>query len=144
MLPLSINSYQGERKMGFLLMFHSIVRWLIVLVGVFALVKFLVGWLQKSEFTKMDRGLSAGFSGLMDLQVTLGFIFFFWSGLTGGGFPMFRIEHMVTMLVAAVLGHLPSFMKKAENKFAIGLYAIIGALALVFIGVARLPGGWSR
>jgi len=130
--------------MGFVLMFHSIVRWLIVLVGLAALIKFLVGWAQKSEFSKMDRGLSAGFSGLMDLQVLLGFIFFFWSGLAGGGFPMYRIEHMTVMLVAAVLGHLPSFMKKADNKFAIGLYAVIGALLLVFIGVARLPGGWSR
>ncbi len=130
--------------MGFVLMFHSIVRWLIVLVGLAALIKFLVGWAQKSEFSKMDRGLSAGFSGLMDLQVLLGFIFFFWSGLEGGGFPMYRIEHMTVMLVAAVLGHLPSFMKKADNKFAIGLYAVIGALLLVFIGVARLPGGWSR
>lgn len=129
--------------MGFILMFHSIVRWLIVLVGVFALVKFLMGWVRKSEFSKMDRGLSAGFSGLMDLQVTLGFIFFFWNGMSVG-FPMFRIEHMITMLVAAVVAHLPSFMKKAENKYAIGLYAIVGALVLVFIGVARLPGGWSR
>jgi hypothetical protein len=130
--------------MGFLLMLHSILRWGIVLVGLLALVKFLVGWARKSEFAKMDRGLSAGFSGLMDLQVTLGFILFFWSGLTGGGFPMFRIEHMTIMLVAAILGHLPTFMKKAENKFAISLYAVVGTLLLVFVGVARLPGGWSR
>ena len=130
--------------MGFVLMLHSIVRWLIVIMGIFALGKFLVGWVRKSEFTKMDRGLSAGFSGLMDLQVTLGFIFFFWNGLTGVGFPMFRIEHMTIMLVAAILGHLPTFMKKVENKFAVGLYAVIGALLLVVVGVARLPGGWSR
>ena len=130
--------------MGFVLMFHSIVRWLIVILGAFVLGKFIVGWLGKSKFTKMDKGLSSGFSGLMDLQVLLGFIYFFWNGLTGAGFPMFRIEHMVTMLVAAVVAHLPSFMKKAENKFAIGLYAVVGALVLVFIGVARLPGGWSR
>ena len=130
--------------MGFVLMFHSIVRWLIVVLGAFVLGKLIVGWLGKSKFTKMDKGLSSGFSGLMDLQVLLGFIYFFWNGLTGAGFPMFRIEHMVTMLVAAVVAHLPSFMKKAENKFAIGLYAVVGALVLVFIGVARLPGGWSR
>ena len=129
--------------MGFVLMFHSIVRWLIVLVGLVALVKFLIGWARKSEFSKMDRGLSAGFSGLMDLQVLLGFVFFFWNGSVVG-YPMFRIEHMVIMLVAAVVAHLPSFMKKTENKFAIGLYAIVGALVLVFIGVARLPGGWGR
>ena len=124
-------------------MFHSIVRWVIVVVGFVALVKFLVGWAKKSEFTKMDRGLSAGFSGLMDLQILLGFIFFFWNGSVVG-YPMFRIEHMITMLVAAVLGHLPSFMKKAENKFDVAFYAVIGALILIVLGVYILPGGWSR
>lgn len=131
--------------MGFVLMLHSILRWVIVVVGLFALIKFLVGWARKSDFAKMDRGLQAGFSGLVDLQVTVGFIYFFWNGLAGGvGFPMFRIEHMVTMLIAAVLGHLPSFMKKAENKFAVGFYAVIGALIVIVLGVYRLPGGWSR
>lgn len=131
--------------MGFVLMLHSILRWVILAVGLFALIKFLVGWARKSDFAKMDRGLQAGFSGLVDLQVTIGFIYFFWNGLAGGvGFPMFRIEHMVTMLIAAVLGHLPSFMKKAENKFAVGFYAVIGALIVIVLGVYRLPGGWSR
>ena len=131
--------------MGFVLMFHSIIRWVIVVVGVFALVKFLVGWARKSEYSKMDRGLSSGFSGLMDLQVTLGFIYFFWNGLAGGaGFPMFRIEHMITMLIAAGVAHAPSFMKKAGNKFAVGTLAILGAMILIVIGVAILPGGWSR
>ena len=130
--------------MGFVLMIHSIVRWLIVVMGLFALGKFLVGWVSKSEFSKMDRGLSAGFSGLMDLQVLLGFLFFFWSGLTGGGFALYRIEHMVTMLIAAMVAHLPSFMKKAQNQFAVRFLAIVGALILVFFGVVFLPSGWSR
>jgi len=131
--------------MGFVLMLHSIIRWILVLVGVIALVKFLLGWLRKSEFTKMDRGLTAGFSGLMDLQVTLGLIFLVWNGLAGGvGFPMFRIEHMITMLIAAAVAHAPAYMKKIENQFMVRFLAILGALVLVFIGVARLPGGWSR
>lgn len=129
--------------MGFVLVLHSIVRWLIVVAGVLGLGKFLMGWLRNSGFTKMDRGLSAGFSGLMDLQVLLGFLLFFWSGLAGGGFAMYRIEHMVTMLVAAVVAHLPSFMKKAQNQFAVRILAIVGALVLVFLGVALLPGGWD-
>jgi hypothetical protein len=51
---------------------------------------------------------------------------------------------MTIMLVAAILGHLPTFMKKSQNKFAVALTAVVGALLLVFVGVARLPGGWSR
>ena len=57
---------------------------------------------------------------------------------------MFRIEHLTTMLIAALIGHAPAMFKKAANKHAVALYAIFGALILVVIGVYRLPGGWSR
>jgi len=130
--------------MGFLLMLHSIVRWLIVAVGVVALVKFAIGLAQKGAFGKMDRGLSSGFSGLMDLQVTLGLLYFLITGFGGVGFPLYRIEHGVTMLIAAGVAHAPSMFKKATNKYAVALGAIAGALVLVYIGVALLPGGWSR
>jgi hypothetical protein len=130
--------------MGFLLMLHSLVRWLIVLVGVVALVKFAIGLAQKNTFGKMDRGLSSGFSGLMDLQVTLGLLYFLITGFGGVGFPLYRIEHGVTMLIAAGVAHTPSMFKKVTNKYAVALGAIAGALVLVYIGVALLPGGWSR
>jgi len=131
--------------MTLVLMLHSIIRWIIVAVGLIAVIKFLVGWARKSEFGKMDRGLSAGFSGLMDLDVLLGFLYFIIMGIGGDGFPMYRIEHMTTMLIAAVVAHAPAmFKKKAVNKFAVGFFAIIGALILVVLGVYRLPGGWSR
>ena len=127
-----------------LLEIHSILRWLIVVVGFIALAKFLIGLARKSAFDKMDRGLSSGFSGLMDLQVTLGLLYFLITGFGGVGFPPFRIEHMVTMLIAAVVGHGPAMFKKAANKHAVAFYAVIGALILIVIGVYRLPGGWSR
>ena len=130
--------------MAILLEIHSGVRWIIVILGLVAIVKFLVGWARKSTFTKMDRGLSAAFSGLMDLQITLGLLYFLITGFSGAGFPPFRIEHMVTMLIAATVAHAPSMFKKAANRYAVAFYATIGALILVVIGVYRLPGGWSR
>jgi len=130
--------------MGILLTLHSTVRWIIVIVGLVAAIKFLVGMARRTVFSKMDRGLSAGFSGLVDLQVTLGLLYFLITGFGGVGFPMFRIEHMVTMLLAATVAHAPSMFKKAANKYAVAFYAIFGALVLIVIGVGRLPGGWSR
>lgn len=130
--------------MAILLEIHSIVRWVIVVVGFVAIAKFLVGWARKSAFGKMDRGLSTSFSGLLDLQVTLGLLYFFLTGFGGVGFPMFRIEHMVTMLIAVVIGHAPSMFKRAGNEHVVAFYAVIGALVLIMVGVYRLPGGWSR
>lgn len=130
--------------MAFLLEVHSILRWVIVVIGFVALLKFLFGIIRKNDFGKMDRGLSAGFSGLMDLQVTLGFGLFFIIGFGDAGFSSFRIEHLVIMLIAAVAGHAPAMFKKAANKHAVALFAILAAMVLIFIGVVRLPGGWSR
>ena len=130
--------------MGILLMLHSIVRWIIVVVGFIAIIKFLIGMARKIEFTKMDRGLSAGFSGLMDLQVTLGLLYFLITGFGGMGFPPYRIEHAVTMFIAAGVAHAPSMFKKAVNKYAVAFYSVIGAMILIVIGVSLLPGGWSR
>ncbi len=132
--------------MNILLVIHSYLRWLIVLVAITAIVKFAIGWLRGGEFKGMDRGLASGFSGLLDLQVTLGLIFLIWTGLTGAGFPMFRIEHGITMIVAAVVAHLPARWKNAADKvrFRNTLFCILGALLLIYVGVMSLPGGWSR
>lgn len=132
--------------MNILLMAHSGVRWLILLVAVIAIVKFALGWLQGSEFKGMDRGLASGFSGLMDLQVLLGIIFLLWNGFAGVGFPLFRIEHAISMILAAVVAHLPSRWKNLASKerFRNSLFAIIGSILLIVIGLTRLPGGLSR
>jgi len=132
--------------MNILLMAHSGLRWLILLVAAIAAVKFALGWLQGGEFKGMDRGLSSAFSGLMDLQVTLGLVFLLWSGFSGAGFPAFRIEHAVAMILAAVVAHLPARWKKADSKrrFRNTLFAIIGSILLVIVGLTVLPGGLSR
>jgi hypothetical protein len=132
--------------MQILLMIHSIVRWLIVLVAVVAAVKFAIGWLRGGAFKSMDRGLTSGFSGLVDLQVTLGIVLMIWSGLAGVGFPMFRIEHAAAMIVAAVVAHLPARWKNADDKkrFRYSLFIVLDVLIIIFIGVARLPSGWGR
>ncbi len=133
--------------MQILLQIHSDARWLIVVVGIAAVVKFLIGWFQNGSFKKADRILTAAFSGLMDLQAALGLVFFLWNGLaTEIGFPRYRLEHLGVMLVAVIVGHLPARWKNAADalKFRNTLFAVLGALALVYLGVAGLPGGWSR
>ena len=130
--------------MAILLEIHSILRWIIVIVGLVAIIKFLIGWARKSSFDKMDRGLASGFSGLIDLQVTLGLLYFLITGFGGVGFPAYRIEHAITMLVAAAVAHSPAMLKKATNRYVVSLFAVLGTLALIVIGVAILPGGWSR
>ncbi len=119
---------------------HSFLRWLILLVAVVASVKYLIGWLAKSPFKGMDRGLMAGFRGLMDLEATLGLLFLLWNGFTGTGFPAFRIFHGLTMLVAAIVAHLPARWKNADDvtRFRNNLFTILAALVLIWIGISIL------
>lgn len=132
--------------MGIVLMFHSIFRWIILLVAVLALVKYVIGWAGKGMFGGMDRGLASGYAGLMDLQVLLGLIYFIWNGLSGTGFPAYRILHLVIMFFAALTAHLPSRFKNLNDnlRFGYSAAAIVISIVLIVIGVSVLPGGWSH
>ena len=127
--------------MAILLMLHSLVRWVIILVAVVAIIKFAISWAGNASFKGMDRGLASGFSGLMDLQVLLGLIYFIWNGLTVTGFPLYRIEHMITMIIATGLSHVSARLKNLNDKlrFQYSLFVILGTLVLVFIGISFLP-----
>ena len=132
--------------MNILLMAHSGLRWLILLVAAIAIIKFLVGWTRGGQFKGMDRGLMSGFSGLMDLDATLGIIFLLWNGFSGTGFPTYRLEHGFAMIAAALVAHLSARWRNADDKtrFRNNLFIIIGSLILVVIGILVLPGGLSR
>jgi hypothetical protein len=129
--------------MDFLLSVHSILRWFIILAAVLAVIKYSIGWATGSTFKGMDRGLLAGFSGLLDLQMLLGLVYFLWSGFTGAGFPLFRWEHMGLMILAAALGHIPRRLKSLNDKqrFLYSLLAILGSLVFIFLGILVLQGG---
>lgn len=125
--------------MGFVQMIHSINRWIIVVVAVIALIKFLVGWLRSSNYQPADRGLMAAYTGLLDLQLILGIIL-----LIGLGLASYRIEHAITMLIAIILAHLSRLWRDKPDKvkFRNNFLAILVGLLLIIAGVAILPQGW--
>lgn len=122
------------------LVIHSINRWIIVLIGVIAAIKFLLGWLRKTTYRPIDRGLMSGYTGLLDLQLLLGIIL-----LLGGGLAQYRVEHAVTMIIAIALAHLSRVWRdKGDSiKFRNNFFAIILGLLLIFAGVSILPKGWT-
>ena len=132
--------------MSMLLAAHSGVRWLVILVALVVLVKFIWGWLGQRPYAAMDRTLAKVFAGVVDLQVLLGIIYLLWSGFAGAGFPRHRVEHGVTMILVAVAAHFAARGKGASDaaRFRNATIAILVTLLLVYAGVAVLPGGWSR
>ncbi|MBI5876305.1 MAG: hypothetical protein HZB53_01535 [Chloroflexi bacterium] len=118
--------------MGIILMLHSLVRFAILVIAAVAILKLGYGWLAKRPFDGMDRGLTSGFSGLMDAQALLGLIV-----LIGLGFTPVRIEHAITMIIAVVVAHLPMRWKTAPDAIRQrnNLLAIVASLVLVIVGL---------
>ena len=133
--------------MGIVLRLHSIVRWVIVLAAVIGIGRYVLVMAGRTPGSKMDRGLMSGFTGLMDLNVLLGLIYLLWSGLaTPIGFPMQRIEHAVTNVIAVVVAHIfaARARKAADDKVMArnNLLGIVISLVLVVAAVA-VVGGWD-
>jgi hypothetical protein len=132
--------------MDFLFFSHSHFRWIIILVGLVVLIKFLSGWLGKATFKKTDRLLMKIYAGVIDLQVTLGLIYMIWSGLEAAGFPRFRLEHAFLMMVVLILVHLFGRWKTSADavRFRNGFFLVLISLILIVAGVLMLPGGLNR
>ena len=128
--------------MTFLLMLHGELRWVFALVAVVAIVKFAAGWIRRTEFKGMDRGLMAAFTGLLDLNLLLGLVLLFGMGT---GMLGYRVEHATTMFLAVVAAHLSAIWRRSDDstrKFRNNLIVVVLASALVVVGVLRLRGGW--
>ena len=132
--------------MDFLFIFHSHFRWLVVLAGLAVLLKFLFGWLGKKSYGKTDQVLHAIYSGIIDLQLLTGLVFLLWSGLSSAGFPRYRIEHTVIMIIVVILAHLGGRWRTAGDaiRFRNGFLTLLLSLILIFVGVLMLPGGLLR
>ena len=112
---------------GFLVASHNVVRWIVVILGLVAVIRSFWGWLGKKEWNTTDRKIGVFFTSAMDVQLLLGVILYFvfsnW-GLKailekGMSFVMgesqyrfFGIEHAFYMTLAVVFAHLGSMLPK--------------------------------
>ena len=109
------------------LILHNIVRWIVVLAGIAAAVKAIIGWAGSRDWNSSDRQLGLLFTVSLDVQVLIGLLLYFvLSPLTTSNFAnfgeamgnpdtrFFLVEHIAIMVVALVLAHVGrSLSKKA-------------------------------
>ncbi len=115
---------------------HSINLWLISLVGILTAIKFLVGWLAKSEFRPVDRGLMMAYTIFLDIQLLVGIIL-----LINDGLAAYRVDHALLMIPALVLAHLSRIWRNKPDsvKLRNNFLAITIGLLVIVAGVAVLP-----
>ncbi len=118
---------------------HSGLRYLILLVGVVALVIYAMGLSQNKAFTARARIIGASFAGMLHLQVILGIVL-----VVMGLYTPKVIGHMVLMIAAAVFAQvmLSRNRRKTPPGYRLPLMGVGGALLLITIGlmaIGRLP-----
>ena len=119
---------------------HWTLPWLILVIGMYAVIRFARGYIRETVFTKTDQRLVAVFSGLMDLQGALGLIFFLVSGLEGIGFPSNRILHGSVMLVAVIIPHISSRWGDADDqtRHLNNFFGILSSFLLMLVGLSLI------
>lgn len=142
----------------FVLHLHGGLRWVLLLLLGFALVRGVLGTWGRMAFTRWDQAVGIALSGLSHVQFLLGFwMYFFLSPITKLAFergkdsfrdPLLRywsLEHMVGMTAfVACMTLARSFSKRAKNhksRFRWGLlFYVIGACVVLAI----MPWSFSK
>jgi len=131
--------------MSILLILHSILRWAILLTGIWAFIRAWKGVNGKTPFTAADNKAGLFFSISFDIQFLIGLILYFISPLVktaradmgaamkDGVLRFFAVEHVTMALLALVLVHIGrSKVKKSPTD------ALKHKRALIFYGLALL------
>lgn len=133
----------------FILAVHNILRWVIIVLAIYALVRAYRGWLGRRDWTPTDRKAGMFYSISLDVQLLLGLILYFLlspitrQALASFGAAMgndtlrfFGLEHFVYMLVAVILAHVgTATSRRAEEVTAkhrrAAIWFTLSALAIL-------------
>ncbi|MCZ7542159.1 MAG: hypothetical protein M5R40_00840 [Anaerolineae bacterium] len=154
-----------------LLTLHALLRWVVVIVGILAVGRALLGWRGAWRWTPLDARLSMIYPIVVDIQVLLGLILYFFLSpeLAGvGGTPLgdvladgrqfyWTFAHTFVMIVALALIHIGRVrMKRADDDagrfrqtaifYGLGTLAILLLIPWPFMtpyGRPLLPSPWT-
>lgn len=130
-----------------LLLTHSVVRYFLLIALVLVLIRSLMGWLNKTPYSKFDDKASLGLFMLTHTQLLLGIILFFVSPIvifSGSSMkdPIARywlVEHNTGMIIAIVLisiarisiKKMTSDVAKYKRLFIFNTVALVIILAMI-------------
>ncbi len=126
---------------------HSGWRYVVLVVLVVALIKYLIGWLGKSNWSSFDNTLNRVAPIVVDIQLLLGLIIWivgmWWNSPDRGA----TWEHPLIMAVAAVVAHVFAVrVRRAGSGEAKHRTAFLGYLIttlLIVLGVVTVVSGFN-
>lgn len=135
---------------------HNILRWVVLIAGLLAAGRAIVGWRTDGEWTQLDNRLGLLFTVSFDIQVLLGIVMYlFLSPITTGAFSnlgeamghaptrFYLVEHSVGMLLALGLAHAGRAAAKGAHATSTRhrRAAIFFSIAVIIM-LAMIP--WGR
>ena len=132
---------------------HSWLRWIVLALAVFVIVRSLTGWLTNRPYLKTDNAIAASFIGTMHLQLIIGLILYiFLSPMTKSAFLDFgaamknadlrywAVEHIFVMIVAVVVAQIGRIRsKKASGNKKKHLLSFIFYFIALILMLSRIP-----
>jgi hypothetical protein len=111
---------------------HNLVRWLVILAGIYVVVRAWRSWLFRTPWSVADLRAGKLFVRTIDVQIVIGILLYAAvSPLTRQAFAdvggamrdpavrYFFVEHVVIMLIAAALAHIGAVkVRKASDDLA--------------------------
>jgi hypothetical protein len=127
-----------------LILIHGYIRWFILSLAVVGIARSFVSlFTREAKFMRLDAGLSAAYSGILDAQGLIGILLVF-VALTLGETPPWA--HALIMLPAIIIGHLARRFRqrpdRVRHQAQLGIFIgslILVALGLLVIGELKLP-----
>ncbi len=144
-----------------ILALHSLLRWVVIIVGLVACARGLTGWMGAKPWTSADNRAGAFFVIGLDIQLVLGLLLYFVvspvttmafenmePAMQNSAIRFFLVEHFMLMIVGIALAHVGRALgrraKADAGKHRLG--AIFFGLALLVMLLAiPWPGmPWGR
>lgn len=136
----------------YILFFHSMIRWIILISFSIAFARLLVSFFTKDKITASTVIGNKVSMILMDVQLLIGLsLYFFFSSTTKAAFldwkmamknkelRFFLVEHITIMLFATISFHIANIVlkkdypKQKKIRFMLGIYIFIALL--FFLGI---------
>ncbi len=128
-------------------MAHDGWRYIVLVLLILAIVKYLIGWLGNGRWSRFDDILNRITPISVDIQWLLGLIIWIVNTWWDNGDRARAWEHPITMTLALVAVHLLAMrVKRADTdkgKFISGFIAYLVTLIIIALGLFVVTGGWN-
>ncbi len=131
--------------MNYTVIIHSILRWAVLLFGIWAVIKAIGGLTGNKNYGSSDNKAGLFFMIFCDIQLLLGLVLYFGNSwfdmlksntaevMKTGAMRFFAMEHALMMIIAWLLVHVGrSMVKRADTD------AQKHKRSLIFFGIALL------